>query len=521
MGYGKLRRAQLQLTLGPTTTTPKDSFYSSPQSYPIPIKAISAMSRIAYTAFAALAGLLSPSRANHVVDLGVANFDEFVSSHHTVMVEFYAPWCAICQEVEPIYETAASMLDGSRGVKFARVDCTNDTVLCDKYRTPIYPTMRVFQGLDSQVIYNGLREPVDMITFAEKRAVPAVTQLNGLDIEEFRQNEDIVVVGFWDAKDQASNQTFNRLAEEHIDYYSFGATNDADAASRYGISQPGIALFKKYDEPQMNFMDTFEDDAVTDFVNLNSIPLVGTYSHKWGWRYFGEGTLPLVAAFASTMEEREMLAATLRPLAEKYKDIIRFVIVDAVQDERLIKRFELSDRDLPTIAIRNPTGQLFHTPGDIGLTEQSLTEWVDAYQRGSLKAYSKEDELQNVSDESVMVLDESNFDELVMDPKYDVLVEFYAPWCGHCKRLAPTYGKLASAIAETSKNVRIAKIDATAHKIPAHPVSSYPTILYFPADDKVEPISYNGDRSIKDMTRFIREGSGRKLQQETIAKDEL
>ena len=51
------------------------------------------------------------------------------------------------------------MLEDSKDVKFARVDCTNDTAICDEYRTPIYPTMRVFQGLDSQVVYNGPREP--------------------------------------------------------------------------------------------------------------------------------------------------------------------------------------------------------------------------------------------------------------------------------------------------------------------------------------------------------------------------
>lgn len=292
-----------------------------------------------------------------------------------------------------------------------------------------------------------------MITFAEKRAVPAVTQLNGFDIEDFRQSEEVVVVGFWAQDDQASNQTFNHLAQEHLDFYSFGATNDGDAAARYGISRPGIALFKKYDEPQLNFGESFEDDAVADFVNLNSIPLVGTYSHKFGWWYFGEvctqngsmysmgaishfkqGTLPLVAAFVDTIEQRQTLAPVLRRLAEKYKNIIRFVIVDAIEDERLIKRFELSDRDLPTLGIRSPTGQVFHAPENIQLTEQGLAEWLDSFNKGDLNAYQKEEELENVSDESVIVLDEKNFDQLVMMSEYDVLVEFYAPWCAHCKR---------------------------------------------------------------------------------------
>ena len=56
--------------------------------------------------------------------------------------------------------------------------------------------------------------------------------------------------------------------------------------------------------------------------------------------------------------------------------------------------------------------------------------------------------------------------------------------------------------------MRIAKIDATEHQIPDHPVKSYPTILFFPAQGKQNPIAYAGDRSVDDFASFVRRHSG-------------
>ena len=55
---------------------------------------------------------------------------------------------------------------------------------------------------------------------------------------------------------------------------------------------------------------------------------------------------------------------------------------------------------------------------------------------------------------AVTVLGPDNFDSIVMDPKKDVLVEFYAPWCGHCKQLAPKYEKVAATF-KGEPNVRV------------------------------------------------------------------
>ncbi|KAJ3031187.1 UNVERIFIED_CONTAM: hypothetical protein HDU68_006058 [Siphonaria sp. JEL0065] len=110
---------------------------------------------------------------------------------------------------------------------------------------------------------------------------------------------------------------------------------------------------------------------------------------------------------------------------------------------------------------------------------------------------------------SVRILDtEAEFEALVGQEGKNVLVEFYAPWCGHCKNLAPTYEKVARAFA-TESNCIVANVDATVNKDVAekYEVKGYPTIKFFPAGSTT-PISYEAGRDEKDFIEYLNEKCG-------------
>ncbi|KAI7758210.1 hypothetical protein M8C21_027675 [Ambrosia artemisiifolia] len=67
----------------------------------------------------------------------------------------------------------------------------------------------------------------------------------------------------------------------------------------------------------------------------------------------------------------------------------------------------------------------------------------------------------------------NNFDEIVLDESKDVLLEIYAPWCGHWQALEPTYNKLLSIY-----------MDGSTNEHPRAKANGYPTILFYPAGNK-------------------------------------
>merc|ERR1711972_1113360 len=130
----------------------------------------------------------------------------------------------------------------------------------------------------------------------------------------------------------------------------------------------------------------------------------------------------------------------------------------------------------------------------------TFKEFLTELEAGNVEPWIKSEPVPDNSAAGVKVAVAKNFDELVTKSEKDVLVEFYAPWCGHCKKLTPVYDELGEKMAE--ENVEIVKMDATANDVPAgFDVRGFPTIFWVKKGDK--PVSYNGGREVDDFVKYI------------------
>lgn len=113
---------------------------------------------------------------------------------------------------------------------------------------------------------------------------------------------------------------------------------------------------------------------------------------------------------------------------------------------------------------------------------------------------------------SVINLIPSNFDDIVFKSGKPALVEFFAPWCGHCKNLAPVYEELAASLAAQESKVSIANVDADEHKSlgKRFGIQGFPTLKWFDGKPGSEPEDYNGGRDLESLQKFVQEKTGLK-----------
>ncbi|KAJ1521499.1 hypothetical protein ONE63_003164 [Megalurothrips usitatus] len=459
----------------------------------------------------ALSALLAVALADPVLDLGDSDFSSVLAQHETVLVMFYAPWCGHCKRLKPEYEKAGTLLVGSDPpIALAKVDCTEagkDT--CGKFGVTGYPTLKIFRNGEVSQDYNGPREASGIVKYMKAQVGPSSVDITSVEaFNNFIAKSDVGVVGFF-SSDSELKSTFLKVADKLREKVRFGHTSEKEVFDKQSAKADSIVLFRP---PQMqnkfepNFV-AYDGDANKDslekFLNKNYHGLVGHRQRD----NMNDFKSPLVVAYFAVDYVKNVKGTNywrnrILKVAKSYSDSFSFAISSKDDFQHELNEFGIDyvPGDKPKVSARNAKEQKFIMKEEFSL--ESFEQFLKDLKAGNLEPFLKSEPIPDDNSGPVKVAVAKNFNEIVVDNDKDVFIEFYAPWCGHCKKLAPVWDELGEKLKD--ENVEIVKMDASNNDVPStFEVRGFPTLYWVPKGSKSSPVRYEGGRDVDDFVSYV------------------
>lgn len=437
-----------------------------------------------------------------VLVLTDSNFKEAVGKFEFILVEFYAPWCGHCKKLTPEYAKAAKELKGLENpIPLAKVDATENSNIAKEFEVQGYPTLKFFIN-GTPIEYNGGRTHPEIVNWIKKKTGPATQAINdAAHLEEQKKANKVLTVFF--GAEGADFDAFKSAAVS-LDAVVFAQTADAGLKAANGGNS--VVVFTQHNNGASALNGAVTKDAILAHIAAHRFPPVMDFEGDEAIeRVFG-AEKPAIVYFNDATSDFNGVFETLAK--SDNNGIIFFTSkVTSGLGQRLADYVGVAAASSPALWIIHPANRdLSKFKYDGELTAEGVKAFIGKWKNGSLEKVYKSEEIPEKNDEPVKVVVGKNFDALVKNSGKFVLLEFYAPWCGHCKSLAPIYEDLAKQHAANDK-LTIAKIDATLNEIPGVSVQGFPTIKFF-IPGQAEPIDFSGDRTLEGFNTFLKEKLG-------------
>jgi len=467
----------------------------------------------------------------HTLVLTADNFKSQLKESNT-LVEFYAPWCGHCKKLAPLYEAAAEIVhnDASLNTKIAKVDATVEEDLAKQYDVSGYPTIKFFnKGSSTATDYDGERTTEGIVDWIKTATLPLVAKVSGKKAKEYNTDEGYTLLAYLkagskkEAKFEKTCKKVKKAFKEINLTLSCAQVTLKKGKGRFVLRRAALSdVFPTNLEMDVDFDKDGKMSKLPEWAVENarhpqwgyvSEPMQHTWKQKENFFVMpGDKETGDMPQLMDTMEK--IVALGIKPQL-------------LTNEEQLEQMFGIKTKNLPLVMFttmkptkKKPAKDKMYSFKDHKKyildpdKDSDYLGFIEKARAGDWKLYVKSQKASEVEEEqketAVQILTGKTFEDNVYNADTDTFVEFYAPWCGHCKKFTPVYEKFAKYMKRKYPDLKVAKVDAINNEIDA-PVESYPTLLLYPGGQSSKDkrhVKFNGDRDNRaEMVEFIEDNA--------------
>uniref|UniRef100_A0A0G4HXC2 Thioredoxin domain-containing protein n=1 Tax=Chromera velia CCMP2878 TaxID=1169474 RepID=A0A0G4HXC2_9ALVE len=423
--------------------------------------------------------------------IGLKSFEALettVGAEEHVLVLFYAPWCFWSRQLLPEFQEAAQRLrHHDPPVHLVKIDASADSHAQDKYEISEFPTLRFFvDGIGHE--YQGGRTAAKIIQWVNAyldREIEIKTPEQAEDFVHHRVASALAIFspsssskkGTGEASELTEmggeteglfKKAFKHSAQRHSEMH-FGITESASVIeyirSTRGLKElkaPSLVVFKPHDEGREVAVWNEPVKALADyksidkFVLSHKLPRVVSLTPDTAENIFEDGR-PVLAVFEKEKDRDPQIEAELKAVADSFPSEILVILGGSSHqhEKRLIGMLGGDPDDeekfpLVRLFTKNAAGSShFHPTLKFDfkgpLRRSPLGKFVSDFLGDKLQPfYMSEDAPEDHTQGGLTTVVGSTFSSLVRDPSKDAIVEFFAPWCGHCRKLEPVWREVSA-----------------------------------------------------------------------------
>uniref|UniRef100_A0A0A9WIA6 Protein disulfide-isomerase n=1 Tax=Lygus hesperus TaxID=30085 RepID=A0A0A9WIA6_LYGHE len=438
------------------------------------------------------------------------DFKSRIGEFDSMLIMFYAPWCGHCKKLKPEFELAADLLrENDPPVELAKVDCTEGgKATCTEFGVSGYPTLKIFKNGKISKEYQGPRDGPGIVKYMASQVGPSAKEITSVEaFEKFLSAQDNSVVGFFKSASPLK-EAFLQAADGLREKFRFAVTELAELVEKHDTSD-GIILFRPkhlqniFEPNQLKYDGDSSKSSLEAWLKKKQHGLVDHRTRD----NTDEFKNPVVVAYykvdyAKNEKGTNYWRNRILKVAKNFADDFTFAVSskDDFQHELNEFGYDYVPSEKPIVFARNKDNKKFSMTEEFSI--ENFETFLKKLKNNELEPYLKSEPIPEDNTKPVIVAVGKNFDEVVTNNNKDTLIEFYAPWCGHCKKLTPVWDELGEKMA--GEDVAIVKMDATNNDVPSpFEVRGFPTIYWASKDGKASPVTYNGGRELNDFVKYI------------------